>query len=181
MTTAYQETVQVPEWNADAGMPQMHASSRPEAQLVWLALTFVFLFFIVSRVVLPRVGRVMDDREEGIASNLDTAERLRAEAESVKATYEESLASARKAAHDSALAARDDIQATVDKKQSELEARLSADAAAAEERIAAATKDALAGLDEAATEVTADLVAKLSGENADTAAVAAAVKAAREA
>lgn len=176
---AYEATTEVAPQDA-GGLPQLNVATFEE-QLIWLFLTFVVLLFFVSRIALPSVTRAMQAREEAISHDLDVAERLRGEAETIKSSYEDALASARKAAHDSALSAREEIQSSVDKAQHELETRLNADTEAAEERIAAASKDAMASLEEAATEVAGDLVAKLSGEAADGAAIAAAVKAAKEA
>ncbi len=67
----------------EAGLPQLNIATFEE-QVVWLFLTFIVLFVIVSRLVLPRVTKVLEEREERIANDLDTAERLRKDAEDVR-------------------------------------------------------------------------------------------------
>jgi F-type H+-transporting ATPase subunit b len=149
-----------------------------EEQVVWLFLSFIALFLIVSRLVLPRVTKVLEEREERIATDLDTAERLKKEAEDVKNAYEEAVALARKNAQDTILGAKEQIQADIAKAQAELDASLAAKAAEAEASIAKAREDALASVGDVAREVAGELVAKLGGLDGSDASVAKAVDAA---
>lgn len=161
----------------EGGLPQFDSTTF-EPQLAWLLLTFVVLYFMVSRVALPKLTKVLENREERIADDLDTAERLRDEAETVKGVYETALAEARKNAHDTALKAKEELQAVFAAAQSDLEAKIAADAATAEAVIQAAKDEALKGLEALASDVTGELVAKLSGETVDQTTVDKAVSAA---
>lgn len=160
-----------------AGLPQLNIATFEE-QVVWLFLTFIVLFVIVSRLVLPRVTKVLEEREERIANDLDTAERLRKDAEDVKNAYEEAVAKARKKAQDTILGAKEKIQADIAKAQAELDADLSAKAAEAEARIVKAREEALASVGDVAAEVAGELVSKLAGIEGDDATVSKAVKSA---
>ena len=153
--------------HGQGGLPQFDATTF-ESQIVWLFLSFIVLFVIVSRMALPRVTKVLEEREERIATDLDTAERLRKEAEDVKDAYEVSVAEARKKAQETILATKESIQADIAKAQAELDATLGAKAAEAEARIEAARAEALAGIDQVAGEVAAALVSKLAGIEVDT-------------
>lgn len=159
------------------GLPQLNFATYEE-QVVWLFLTFIVLFVIVSRMVLPRVTKVLEEREERIAGDLDTAERLRKDAEDVKNAYEEAVAQARKQAQETILGAKEKIQADIAKAQAELDQALAAKAAEAEASIAKAREEALADVGKVAGEVAGDLVSKLAGLEADDAAVSKAVDAA---
>ncbi|WP_262690254.1 F0F1 ATP synthase subunit B family protein [Kordiimonas aestuarii] len=152
--------------HGQGGLPQFDATTF-ESQLVWLFLSFIVLFVIVSRMALPRVTKVLEEREERIATDLDTAERLRKEAEDVKEAYEASVTEARKKAQETILATKESIQADIAKAQAELDATLGAKAAEAEARIDAARAEALAGIDQVAGEVAAALVSKLAGIEVD--------------
>lgn len=159
------------------GLPQMDFATFEE-QVVWLFLTFIVLFLIVSRLVLPRVTKVLEEREETIATDLDTAERFKKEAEDVKNAYEEAVAQARKQAHDTIIGAKEQIQADIAKAQADLDASLAEKAAAAEASIAKAREEALASVGDVAKEVAGELVSKLGGLDGDDAGVAKAVDAA---
>ena len=161
----------------DGGLPQLDFATFEE-QLVWLFLSFILLFVIVSRFALPSISKVLVEREERIADDLDRAERLKREAEEVRTNYEEASAASRKNAHDLVLGAKDDIQADIAAATKKLDSELGAKAEEAEALIAKAKADALAGIDTIATDVAADVIAKLGGESADENAVKAAVESA---
>ncbi|MCY4607783.1 MAG: hypothetical protein OXD40_04170 [bacterium] len=64
-------------------------------QFFWLAVCFVFLYVIMAFVALPRIGRVLTDRQHRIEQDLDGAEKARADAERARLEYEGSLEEAR--------------------------------------------------------------------------------------
>ena len=59
---------------AKAGMPQLEISSY-SSQIFWLVISFFFLYFIMSNIVLPRIGEVLKHRRDKITSDLDKAEK----------------------------------------------------------------------------------------------------------
>ena len=72
-------------------MPHLDFSTFA-GQIFWFAVSFVVLYQIVSRTVLPTIGGVLEDRGKHIASDLEKAETATNEAESVEETYKKSLA-----------------------------------------------------------------------------------------
>ena len=54
--------------------PQYFAS-----QIFWLSIIFAIFFLVLWRVVLPRIGAVMDARETQRISDLEFAEKARAD------------------------------------------------------------------------------------------------------
>lgn len=84
----------VPAEHGSGGLPQFDPTSF-SSQLVWLALVFAFLYFVFSRFSLPKIGRVVETRNDKINLDRDTAERLTLEAQSVMEAYEKGLATAR--------------------------------------------------------------------------------------
>ncbi|HKG86273.1 MAG TPA: F0F1 ATP synthase subunit B', partial [Beijerinckiaceae bacterium] len=81
--------------------PEAHGAFPPFAshtfasQLLWFAVAFGLLYYVMSRVALPRVAAIMESRSQRIAADLADAERLRAESEAAGAAYEKSLGDAR--------------------------------------------------------------------------------------
>jgi F-type H+-transporting ATPase subunit b len=50
------------------------STRRPIAsQLLWLAITFGLFYLFMSKVVLPRIGGVLEVRRDRIAQDLDEA------------------------------------------------------------------------------------------------------------
>ncbi|PPR79265.1 MAG: ATP synthase subunit b, sodium ion specific [Alphaproteobacteria bacterium MarineAlpha2_Bin1] len=60
-------------------------------QLVWLFLTFIVLYLIMSRAILPKIADVLEQRQDRIASDLEEAEKLKNEAQKVLKTYEREI------------------------------------------------------------------------------------------
>src|SRR6185295_16898096 len=65
------------------------------SQIVWLALTFVLLYVLMSRIALPRVASIFEDRKQRIDGDLGEAQRLKDQSDAAAAAYEKSLADAR--------------------------------------------------------------------------------------
>jgi len=143
-------------------MPQLEFADYAP-QLVWLAISFVALYLLMARVALPGIAAVLADRERRIADDLDRAERLKAEADSVLAAYDKALAEARGAAQAEAQKATATLAADAGTRDRAFAAALAAKTQAAEARIAAAMTAALVELRTVAADVAAAAVAKLIG------------------
>src|ERR1700740_1888205 len=76
------------------GFPPFESSTFA-SQLVSLAIAFVALYLIVSRIALPRVGGVIDARQDAIDGDLQAAQKLKEESDSALKAYESELAAAR--------------------------------------------------------------------------------------
>ena len=64
-------------------------------QLFWLAVSFIVLYVLMSRLAMPQIAGVLKQREDKIQGDLETAQRLKDETKSVIAAYEKALADAR--------------------------------------------------------------------------------------
>ena len=143
-------------------MPQLDVNAWPP-QLFWLAITFLVLYFIVSKLVIPRTGGTIEGRKNQIDSDLDSAQRFRADTDKAVAEYEKALADARSKAHAIAQETRGKLSAEVDKTRAKLDGELAGKIAAAEKTIQAARMKALASVTELATDIAADIVSQLIG------------------
>src|SRR6202140_4183546 len=65
------------------------------SQLVSLLIAFVALYLIVSRIALPRVGSLLDERQKKIEGDLAEAQELKDQSDSALKAYENELAAAR--------------------------------------------------------------------------------------
>lgn len=135
------------------------------SQLFWFALTFGALYFILSRVVLPRVGGVLEARAGAVKSDLDQAAQKSADADSARAAAEKATAKARADARATVEAARADVQAKLAAEQAAAEARLSARIAEAEAKVNGARVKALGEVPGIADALARDIAAKLMPAN----------------
>lgn len=162
-----------------AGLPQLDASSYP-SQIFWLIVSFLLLFWLFKTKALPRVGEVLESRQDRIAADLDRATKLREEAEAALVRYQQVVADAQSKAGGQIQATRERLVAENTARQAELDAELAAKLAQAEQRIQAARDAALGELHLVAAEVaqaaTARLIGREVSREAAQAALAAVVK-----
>lgn len=147
------------------------------SQLLWLVITFVVLYLLMSRLVLPRIGGILEDRRDRIARDLDQAERLKQQSDDALAGYERALAEARAGAFAIASEARDEAKSEAEAKQSKVEADLDAKLSDASARIGEIKAKALADVSDIATEAAEAVVERLLGKKPSAAELSAAVKA----
>ncbi|MBT3238586.1 MAG: F0F1 ATP synthase subunit B' [Rhodospirillaceae bacterium] len=145
-----------------AGLPQLDIATFTP-QLVWLAITFVVLYLLMSRIALPRIGQVIEERQHRIEDNLAKAETLRADAAEAEASYEAALAKARADAHSVMVEVHDQVASEAAAKLADLSAKLDDNLKQAEDRLVQEKEKALESLGEIATEVTRALTEQLTG------------------
>ncbi len=161
-TKAHTEVAHKPGAHEKA-LPPFFNQQTFSSQLVWLAICFIVLYWFLSRVALPRVGTIIEQRKQRIARDLDEATRLKEETEKAIAAYEQALAEAKAKAHAIAQETRDALQAEVNKEQEQVEQEIAAKLKEAENRIQDAKTEALSHVHEVASETTKALMNKLLG------------------
>jgi F-type H+-transporting ATPase subunit b len=149
------------------------------SQLLWLAITFGALYLLMSKIALPRIGGILENRKSIIDADLAAADASRQKTDAAIAAYEAALAEAKSKAQGIANQTRDSIQADLAAKRSAVEADLAGKVSAAEARIATTKAEALTHVDEIATETAQTVVTQLVGD-VSTDSVRAAVAKAKE-
>lgn len=145
-----------------AGLPQLDPSNFA-TQIFWLAVTFIALYLLMSRVALPRVRDVLEERERRITDDLEKAQRLKDESEAVLAEYEKALADARASAQALFAEAAEKANAEAAKRQQDMAQKLAKQLEKAESRVQAAKTEALDNIRQVAIEVAQDAAARLIG------------------
>lgn len=159
------------------GMPQLQFSDFPP-QLIWLAIAFVLLFILMSKVAMPRVAGAIEQREARIKGDLDRAERVKIEADTALAAYQKTIADARSKAQGELRQMQAEIAAETAKREAAFARQLAQRTKAAEDGIAQAKTRALTELRGVGGEVTGGVLAKVAGLKPPAAQIQAAVDAA---
>ena len=144
------------------GLPQLDAATFP-SQIFWLIVAFGALYWLLSRKALPRVGEILQARQERLTADLDRAAALRGEAEAALQRHETMLAEAHATAAAAIKATQDRLIAEASKRQVELDGELNAKLVEAEARIKSAKDAALAQIEDVAAEAATAAVKRLSG------------------
>ena len=150
---------------AASGLPQFDFSWWG-GEIFWMLVVFGVLFFMFSRVFVPRIGGAIAAREDKIGGDIGQARRLRDEAEAQSKEAAEDLAQARARAQRMAAEAKASASSEHDKRQAEEEARLGQVVAEAEGRINAARAEAMGQVRGIAAEAAGAIVTRLTGQAA---------------
>lgn len=142
--------------------------------LIWLVLSFALLYFLMSKIALPRVHGILTARQAKINEDLSNANKMRGEANAAATAHDKMLAEARAKAQGLAQETHARLQAETDAKRHELEADLNAKLAAAEAQIAEMKEKAMGSVEAIAQEAAGAIVQHFTGKPADAAAIAAA-------
>ena len=143
-------------------MPQLDVSSF-SSQIFWLVITFVFLWWLMAKVALPKVGLVLEERQKKIKDSLDMADDLRKEAGSELDAYDVAISTA----HDEARKVIDDAnqegtQASANQ-LAEMRISLTNQIAEVEAEIESVKEKALEDIGQSAREVAISTLDKLVG------------------
>ena len=158
-----------------AGMPQLDVSTFGN-QIFWLLVTLVVIYWVLSRIALPRIGAVLADRQGTIVGDLNAADDLKSKAKAAEAAYEKALLDARSQAQEIVGKAKAEIQKDLDAAIAKADAEIAARTAESEGRIDEIRAGAQEAVEIVAKDTAAELVAALGGK-ADAATLAAAVTA----
>ena len=147
------------------------------SQLVSLAVAFVALYLIVSKIALPRVGRLLEARQKAIEGDLAEAQKLKDASGAALKAYESELAAARSRAQSIGSETREKLSAASEAERKKLEEQLSHKLAEAEKTIASTREAAMTNVRGIAADAATAIVQRLTGVVPDGKSVDSAVEA----
>jgi F-type H+-transporting ATPase subunit b len=161
------------------GFPPFQSNTYA-SQLVWLAIAFVLLFVLMSKWALPRVGSVIENRQNKIDGDIAEAGKLKEQSDAAVAAYEKALADARANAQAIANETRDKQAAEAETRRKALEDELNVKLTDAEKTIATTKQAAMSNVrgiaEDAARAIVERLIGKAPSDQAVSTAVADALK-----
>ena len=152
-------------------------SSTYLSQIVWLVIVFAALYLLMSRIALPRVGAILENRRSRIEGDLADAARMQEQATAAGTAYDTKLAEAKTRAQALAQQTHEELLATDDAKRHALEAELNGKMAAAEQQISETKTRAMGNVEGIARDAAAAIVQHLTGKAADPQAIDSAISA----
>ena len=136
-------------------------------QLFWLFLSLSFLYFILSRIALPRISDVIEERNDTITDDLDEAKSLSIEAEKVVNELKSKLEDARSSSQKTLM---DERQKNLDKISSErkkFEETISKEISSSEEKINKGKSEALKEASDIAVDIAEEIINNLFVKKVD--------------
>ncbi|ARJ70851.1 F0F1 ATP synthase subunit B' [Paracoccus contaminans] len=160
---------------ASAGMPQLDFSTFGN-QIFWLLVALALIYLILSRVAIPRIGRILGDRQGLMTADLAAAEDFKRKARDAESAYDKALADARAEANKIVASQKAEIDADLKAAMARADAEISARSVESERRIGEIRESAVTDARTVAQDVAAELV-RAFGATPDAAAIDAAVDA----
>ncbi|MGO4387229.1 F0F1 ATP synthase subunit B' [Microvirga sp. 2YAF29] len=147
----------------DVGFPPFETETYA-GQLLWLVITFGVLYILISKLVLPRLTGIIENRRSIIASDLDEAAAMKTRAEEAGAAYEKALAEAKGRAQALARETRAKLASESDAKRKALEADLNKRLAESEATITARKTEAMGHVHGIARDTASAIIERLTGK-----------------
>ena len=114
-------------------------------------------------MITPRIGNVLEQRGRTIQDNLTRAKEAEAEAQAMKQEFEASQDDARAKASDASQKAMAEAKANAEAAEAELTAKLAKKTKTAETKLSKVSDEALANINDVASEVTQDAILAVTG------------------
>lgn len=140
------------------GMPQLDVTTFSN-QIFWLVVSIVVLYFVMSRVALPRIAAILADRRGTITSDIAAAEEFKLKAQEAEQAYTRALDEARAEAHRIVEAAKAEMQSELNAQIARADAEIAAKAAESERRIREIRDNAMTMVTDVSKDVTGDILA----------------------
>jgi F-type H+-transporting ATPase subunit b len=144
------------------GMPQLCGDWFLN-QIFWLIVALGAIYYILTRMAIPRLSAVLAERSGSISNDLAAAEDLKMQAERADEAYRQALADARAEAQRIGDEARAAIKADLDEAIAQADARIGERTAESEREIAGIRENAAASVEEVAKDIAGDIVRALGG------------------
>jgi F-type H+-transporting ATPase subunit b len=156
-------TEHIPAAEHGRGFPPFDSQSFA-SQILWLALTFIALYLLMSRLALPRVQGILDARSRRIDEDVGQAQALKEQSDAALAAHEQALNEARARAQALANERRERAVAAAEARRREVEAKLNAHIGEAETSIAEKRTAAMVNVRGIAAEAATAIVERLTGK-----------------
>jgi len=145
------------------GMPQLCGDWFGN-QIFWLVVALVAIYFVLSRIALPRIAAILAERQGTITNAIAAAEDLKVKAAEAEDAYNKALVDARAQAQTIAAETRADIQSTLDDAIAKADAEIAAKAAESEKAISEIRATAMDSVKDVAKDTAKELVSALGGK-----------------
>ena len=147
--------------HGSGGLPQFDVTWFP-SQIFWLVIMYAILYVFFSRKTLPALSSTIENRRNQVESDMEEAERMSSEAQKVQADYESHLAATRQQATDQALSVENEIKEKSLAQAAAFRERSEKEMEKLEKSLSKAKSEAMKDIESIVTQITGDVVKKLS-------------------
>ncbi len=159
---------------AEAGMPQLDPKYWA-SQAFWLAITFLALYLVISKIFIPKIENNIDSRENKIRKDLEEAKTFKEESEKKLKAYNEIILKAQNDSKKIISESRQKLNEEMQVKKKEVQKKIELEMKNAEKEIEKFKKESIGKVDLISTEITSNLLKNIFGEEPNESSVKATV------
>tara|TARA_Y100001970_G_scaffold280660_1_gene389986 strand:- start:1893 stop:2468 length:576 start_codon:yes stop_codon:yes gene_type:complete len=159
---------------AEAGMPQLDPKYWA-SQAFWLAITFLALYLVISKIFIPKIENNIDSRENKIRKDLEEAKTFKEESEKKLKAYNEIILKAQNDSKKIISESRQKLNEEMQVKKKEIQKKIELEMKNAEKEIEKFKKESIGKVDLISTEITSNLLKNIFGEEPNESSVKATV------
>jgi F-type H+-transporting ATPase subunit b len=159
---------------AGAGMPQLDPTYWA-SQAFWLILVFGILYISIAKFYLPKIKNNLDDRDNKIKEDLDSAYKFKELSELKLKEYEKILDNSKKEVIKIHLESKNKLDKDIQTKKSVIEKEIEAEITKAQKEIAELKKNSISDIQNISKDLASSIIENISGEKLNESSIKAAV------
>ena len=149
-------------YGAEAGMPQLDPKFWI-AQIFWLILVFSSLYFIVSKIFLPKITLTIENRKSKIVNDLNEAQKLKENAEVKLKEYNKIIENSKKDAQKIISDGRKKLNDDIEIKKKKFDAEIEKELQAVEKEIKELKKNSISDVAKIAESASTEIIKQIIG------------------
>ena len=160
---------------AEAGMPQLDPTYWA-SQAFWLILVFSILYLSIAKFYLPKIKNNLDNRENKIKEDLDSANKFKDVSESKLKEYEKILENSKKEVIKILLESKSKLDKDIQTKKSNMEKEIENEISKAQEEITELKKNSISDIQNISKNIASNIIENISGDKLNESSIKAAVE-----
>ena len=148
---------------AEAGMPQLDPRYWA-SQAFWLILVFVILYISIAKLYLPKIKNNLDNRENKIKEDLDSANKFKELSEFKIKEYEKILENSKKEVLKIQLESKNRLDKDIQAKKDVMDKEIETEITKAQQEINELKKNSILDIQNISKDLTSKIIENISGD-----------------
>ena len=160
---------------AEAGMPQLDPTYWA-SQAFWLILIFSILYISIAKFYLPKIKNNLDNRENKIKEDLETANKFNNLSETKLKEYEKIIENAKKEVIKVYLESKNKLDKDIQAKKGTMEKEIENEIDKAQKEIYELKKNSISDIQNISRDIASNIIENISGDKLNESSITAAVE-----
>ena len=160
---------------AEAGMPQLDPTYWA-SQAFWLILVFTILYISIAKFYLPKIKSNLDNRENKIKEDLDSANKFKDQSELKFKEYEKILENSKKEVIKIHLDSKKKLDKDMQAKKDIIEKEIENELTKTQKEIAELKENSISDIQNISRDLTSNIIENISGDKLNESSIKAAVE-----